>query len=825
MFPIAWVWMIDPRQRRRSARAITLFVGFALSPAAIFFALGFSYRMTGGLVMSIGDGFIQSLANLFVAFLALVVTTCTPFLLIKYMPVGLDGLVDQGQTWDPKGMNLPRHDSTSSGTAEESSQSFMEQADSGSLTSSESGSGGSSLMKRVQDKLNNGEGAAGKGPAGAGGKPGMGEAAGTAAETEGAAGAAGAAEAATAVAAPEVAAAAAAAEALHKTGEKAEQVGEKATDAATKTAEKTAGDTAHHAGAPVDPGSAQPGQKNPLSEAQEVRTDQAPTSGEADHPTAQQPEAPGSAGQVREESAKGATMAPEGAGSVEGLAGEQPSSNVAAGEPENAEGHAEAAGDGDPRDGLALAGATGATAAQDLTGTSGLDDGSEPTVPIPLDDGTYAAGGGLGDGAETAPDGGESAVLADDSTVDASWGEGLASGSYSDPTEPAGIDSGAAPAADLVADGGSGAGGLSGDPAVEQGTPVGGTADSGFADGNTSGESLATTSSSGASLTGETFTGASHGETTASSGLGQAPASDVQAGGISHGEAAGETLVGGGYGEGTAAGGHGGSPITGETMTSSGSVENSSYVEAPATGQSLTNDSYTDAPPTGGYSEGTGFAETTSGGQGGAPVTDGYDQGVATGETFEGAGYAQAPVTGESLASSGYGEATGVQVGGISYSEAPATGEALADGGYAEGTVTDSYGEAPAVADFNQGPGYTEAPATGETTTSGGHGGAPTTGETLASSSSVGGASGAAGQEYVERDPYTSGRSTGVSEEEMSSTAGESSQSAWGRLGALAAGAAAAGLTQSKAHGARAADHMTRPHGYEDRDPYRGRRS
>ena len=88
LFPLGYVWIIDPQRRKTGWRLAGLFVGVLLAHPLLFFMLGVVFHWIGAGTQTFGNHLnVQRLALLISGVLAMLIATLSPFLLMKFAPV------------------------------------------------------------------------------------------------------------------------------------------------------------------------------------------------------------------------------------------------------------------------------------------------------------------------------------------------------------------------------------------------------------------------------------------------------------------------------------------------------------------------------------------------------------------------------------------------------------------------------------------------------------------------------------------------------------------------------------------------------------------
>ncbi|MGJ4846599.1 hypothetical protein [Leifsonia sp. Le1] len=88
LFPLGYVWIIDPQRRKTGWRLVGLFIGVMLAHPLLFFMLGVTFHWIGAGVETFGDHLnVQRLALLISGVLAMLIATLSPMLLMKFAPV------------------------------------------------------------------------------------------------------------------------------------------------------------------------------------------------------------------------------------------------------------------------------------------------------------------------------------------------------------------------------------------------------------------------------------------------------------------------------------------------------------------------------------------------------------------------------------------------------------------------------------------------------------------------------------------------------------------------------------------------------------------
>lgn len=88
IIPLSLVWLVNPRQRSKGLKVVMVWVGICFSHVLLFLMLGVAFRMIAGLGVTVADPKLQTLANLAVAVIALLLATLSPLGLLKFAPVG-----------------------------------------------------------------------------------------------------------------------------------------------------------------------------------------------------------------------------------------------------------------------------------------------------------------------------------------------------------------------------------------------------------------------------------------------------------------------------------------------------------------------------------------------------------------------------------------------------------------------------------------------------------------------------------------------------------------------------------------------------------------
>lgn len=88
LFPLGYVWIVDPQRRKTGWRLVGLFIGVMLAHPLLFFMLGVTFHWIGAGVETFGDHLnVQRLALLISGVLAMLIATLSPMLLMKFAPV------------------------------------------------------------------------------------------------------------------------------------------------------------------------------------------------------------------------------------------------------------------------------------------------------------------------------------------------------------------------------------------------------------------------------------------------------------------------------------------------------------------------------------------------------------------------------------------------------------------------------------------------------------------------------------------------------------------------------------------------------------------
>lgn len=107
MFPLGFVWIIDPKRREFGYKLAWLFVGLLAAEPLIWLLLGVAFSMMAFAENTFGNNAsLQSLVTLLVAIIALFVATTSPLLLMKFapiLPMGSGGTAGPGMTGNPIG--------------------------------------------------------------------------------------------------------------------------------------------------------------------------------------------------------------------------------------------------------------------------------------------------------------------------------------------------------------------------------------------------------------------------------------------------------------------------------------------------------------------------------------------------------------------------------------------------------------------------------------------------------------------------------------------------------------------------------------------------
>lgn len=88
LFPLSYVWIIDPQRRKMGSRLAWVFLGVLLAHPLIFFMLGVTFHWIAAGVETFGNNLsVQRLALLVSGVLAMLIATFSPMLLMKFAPV------------------------------------------------------------------------------------------------------------------------------------------------------------------------------------------------------------------------------------------------------------------------------------------------------------------------------------------------------------------------------------------------------------------------------------------------------------------------------------------------------------------------------------------------------------------------------------------------------------------------------------------------------------------------------------------------------------------------------------------------------------------
>jgi len=192
LFPLGYVWIIDPQRRKMGSRLAWVFLGVLLAHPLLFFMLGVTFHWIGAGVQTFGNNIsVQRLALLVSGVLAMLIATFSPLLLMKFAPVipgpsgGSNGPSMQPGQWGSNNANdLPQRyapDARQGGKATDSSGSASAPAEEAAATGGSKGIGelagvgakagaaGEAGAAGASGAAGAGVGAAGAGAAGAGG--------------------------------------------------------------------------------------------------------------------------------------------------------------------------------------------------------------------------------------------------------------------------------------------------------------------------------------------------------------------------------------------------------------------------------------------------------------------------------------------------------------------------------------------------------------------------------------------------------------------------------------------------------------------------------
>lgn len=146
LFPLGYVWIVDPQRRKTGWRLVGLFVGVLLAHPLLFFMLGVVFHWIGAGAETFGNHLnVQRLALLISGVLAMLIATLSPFLLMKFAPVipavtgGSNGPNMQPGQWGSRDTNdLPSRyapDSRQGGKATDSAGASTPVEDAGTTSS------------------------------------------------------------------------------------------------------------------------------------------------------------------------------------------------------------------------------------------------------------------------------------------------------------------------------------------------------------------------------------------------------------------------------------------------------------------------------------------------------------------------------------------------------------------------------------------------------------------------------------------------------------------------------------------------------------------
>lgn len=89
IFPLSLVWLVNPANRQRGYKIISVWIGVCFSHVLVFLMLGLAFRIVSSAGQEInGDPSVLELANLAVATIALFMAGLSPLALLKFAPIG-----------------------------------------------------------------------------------------------------------------------------------------------------------------------------------------------------------------------------------------------------------------------------------------------------------------------------------------------------------------------------------------------------------------------------------------------------------------------------------------------------------------------------------------------------------------------------------------------------------------------------------------------------------------------------------------------------------------------------------------------------------------
>lgn len=88
VFPMSLVWVNHPRRRSRGLKILYVWTGVLFSHVLVFFLLGLAFRMVAGMSLDVGGGALQTLTNLAIAVIVLLMATLSPVALAAFAPIG-----------------------------------------------------------------------------------------------------------------------------------------------------------------------------------------------------------------------------------------------------------------------------------------------------------------------------------------------------------------------------------------------------------------------------------------------------------------------------------------------------------------------------------------------------------------------------------------------------------------------------------------------------------------------------------------------------------------------------------------------------------------
>lgn len=88
VFPLAWVWLVDPARRQTASRMLWLWLGLNAAHPLLFLMLGIAFSMVGSSAVNVADDpGLATVAQALAAIVVLVLAAVSPALLFRFAPV------------------------------------------------------------------------------------------------------------------------------------------------------------------------------------------------------------------------------------------------------------------------------------------------------------------------------------------------------------------------------------------------------------------------------------------------------------------------------------------------------------------------------------------------------------------------------------------------------------------------------------------------------------------------------------------------------------------------------------------------------------------